>query len=313
MAFELKKADKIEIIVLIDNYTNVLLPSSEKVERSLHYRNGKVAPPLLAEHGLSLLIKVVANGTSHSFLLDAGWSETGVVLNMRELGIKVTEVESIILSHGHMDHHGALKNILKQNAEPIPLIVHPDVFLKKRFIILPDGKKIAFPVLEENDLQEMGAKIIKNKLPYLIASDLALVTGEIERITDFEKGMPNAYLERAGKTEPDQILDDQAIVVHLKDKGLVVITGCAHSGIINTIRFAQKLTEISSVYAVIGGFHLTGPKFESIIPRTLAELKAVNPAVICPMHCTGWKATVEIANEMPQQFVLSSVGTKLIL
>jgi 7,8-dihydropterin-6-yl-methyl-4-(beta-D-ribofuranosyl)aminobenzene 5'-phosphate synthase len=232
---------------------------------------------------------------------------------MNELGIKITEVESIVLSHGHMDHHGALKNILKQKAEPIPLIVHPDVFLKKRFIILPDGKKISFSVLQEDTLQEMGSQIIKNKLPSLLATDLALVTGEIERTTDFEKGMLNAYLERAGKTEPDRVLDDQAIVIHLKGKGLVIITGCAHSGIINTIQFAQKLTEISSIHAIIGGFHLSGPKFEPIIPRTLAELKAIHPAIICPMHCTGWKATMEIARGMPQQFVLSSVGTKLIL
>jgi len=89
MVFNLRKADRIEIVVLIDNYTNVLLPSSEKVQRSLHYRNGKVAPPLLAEHGLSLLIRVFANGTSHSFLIDAGWSETGVLLNMNELGIRL--------------------------------------------------------------------------------------------------------------------------------------------------------------------------------------------------------------------------------
>jgi 7,8-dihydropterin-6-yl-methyl-4-(beta-D-ribofuranosyl)aminobenzene 5'-phosphate synthase len=140
-----------------------------------------------------------------------------------------------------------------------------------------------------------------------------LVTGEIERTTDFEKGLPHAYLERGGKTEPDRILDDQGLVVHLKGKGLVIITGCAHSGIINTIQFAQKLTEISSVYAIIGGFHLSGPKFESIIPRTLEELKVINPAVICPMHCTGWKATVEIARKMLHQFVLNSVGTTLVL
>ena len=309
----LREAEKIEIITLMDNYTDCLIPSSQNVKRNPHYKNGKVAPPLMAEHGLSLLIRVFENGRSHNILLDAGWSETGVLHNLKELEIEVAKIETVVLSHGHMDHYGALKSILKLKSEPVPVIVHPDVFLKNRFLVLPDGKKIGFPVLHEDSLQETGANIIKNTEPYLLASDLVLVTGEIERATDFEKGMPNAYLKRGEKIEPDQILDDQGLVVHLQDKGLVIITGCAHSGIINTIHYAQKLTGVMPVYAVIGGFHLSGPKFEPIIPKTLEELKAVNPAMICPMHCTGWKATMEVAKQMPHQFVLSSVGTTLIL
>ncbi|MBW1679175.1 MAG: MBL fold metallo-hydrolase [Deltaproteobacteria bacterium] len=309
----LREAEKIEIITLMDNYTDCIIPSSQKVKRNLHYKNGKVVPPLMAEHGLSLLIKVFENGRSHSLLLDAGWSETGVLHNLRRLGIEANKIEAAVLSHGHMDHYGALKSILNLKSESIPVIVHPDVFLRNRFIVLPDGEKIRFPVLEENTFQKTGAQIIKNKSPYLLLSDLALVTGEIERATDFEKGMPNAYLERAGKIEPDRILDDQAIVVHLKGKGLVIITGCAHSGIINTIHYAQKLTGVMPVYAIIGGFHLSGPAFEPIIDKTLEKLKALKPAIISPMHCTGWKATVEIAKQMPHQFVLSSVGTTLTL
>jgi len=309
----LREAEKIEIITLMDNYTDCLIPSSQNVKRNPHYKNGEVVPPLMAEHGLSLLIRVFENGRPHSLLLDAGWSETGVLHNLRELGIEVNKIETAVLSHGHMDHYGALKSILNLKSESIPVIVHPDVFLRNRFIVLPDGEKIRFPVLEENTFQKTGAQIIKNKSPYLLLSDLALVTGEIERATDFEKGMPNAYLERAGEIEPDRILDDQAIVVHLKGKGLVIITGCAHSGIINTIHYAQKLTGVMPVYAIIGGFHLSGPAFEPIIDKTLEKLKALKPAIISPMHCTGWKATVEIAKQMPHQFVLSSVGTTLTL
>jgi len=139
------------------------------------------------------------------------------------------------------------------------------------------------------------------------------VTGEIERTTDFEKGIPNAYRVEAEKIERDLIWDDQTLVIHLKGKGLVILTGCAHSGIINTIRYAQKITGIGLVYAVIGGFHLSGQAFEAIIPKTLKELKAVNPTLIYPMHCTGWKATMKIAEQMPGQFVQSSVGTTLLL
>jgi len=309
----LREVEKIEIITLMDNYTDCLIPSSQKVKRNPHYKNGKVAPPLMAEHGLSLLIRVFENGRSHNILLDAGWSETGVLHNLKELGIEVNKIETAVLSHGHMDHYGALKSTLTLKSESIPVIVHPDVFLKNRFLVLSDGEKIRFPVLEEDALQETGAQIIKNKLPYLLSSDLVLVTGEIERATDFEKGIPNAYVERGDKIERDQILDDQGLVVHLQDKGLVIITGCAHSGIINTIHYAQKLTGVLPVYAIIGGFHLSGPTFEPIIDKTLEKLKALKPAIISPMHCTGWKATMEIAKQMPHQFVLSSVGTTLTL
>ncbi|MFH0811646.1 MAG: MBL fold metallo-hydrolase [Pseudomonadota bacterium] len=309
----LREAERIEVVTLIDNYIDCLIPSSQNVKRSLHYRDGKIAPPLVAEHGLSLLARVFDNGTSHSLLLDAGWSETGALHNLRELEININEIEGVVLSHGHMDHYGSLKNILQLREGAIPIIVHPDVFLKNRFLVLSNGGKIRLPILDENALQEGGAQIIKNKPPYLLVSGLVLVTGEIPRSTDFEKGMPNAYLERGGKIEPDEILDDQGLVIHLKGKGLVIITGCAHSGIINTVRYAQKVTGIDQVYTVIGGFHLSGTTFEPVIPRTLEEIKRINPAIISPMHCTGWKATMEIARQMHHQFVLSSVGTTLSL
>ena len=310
---ELRPTEKVEIVTLMDNYTDCLIPSSNHVKRSPHHKDGKVAPPLVAEHGLSLLIRVSENGDSRSVLLDAGWSATGVVHNMSQLEIPVDEIETIVLSHGHMDHYGSLKNVLTLRSEPIPIIAHPDVFLKDRFLVLPDGKKVVFPGLDEGALKEEGVTIIKNSQPYPLASNLVLATGEIERTTDFEKGLPNAYVERSGKIEPDRLLDDQGLLVHLKGKGLVIITGCAHSGIINTIRHARKITGIESVYGVIGGFHLSGQAFEPIIPRTLEELRAVNPAIISPMHCTGWKATMSMADAFPHQFVLSSVGTTLAL
>ena len=309
----LRETEKIEVVTLIDNYIDCLIPSSHNVKRNPHYRNGEILPPLIAEHGLSLLLKVFSEGRAHSMLLDAGWSATGVIHNLNQLGIGAGEIETIILSHGHMDHHGALQNILKLISSPIPVIVHPEVFLPNRFFILDNGEKVQFPVLKEDSLIETGAQVIKNTTPYLVAESLVLVTGEIERTVSFEKGFPNAYLEKEGKVEPDRILDDQALLLHLKDKGLVIITGCAHSGIINIVRYAQKITGIDPVYAVIGGFHLSGTKFEAVISPTLEEIKRVNPSVISPMHCTGFKATMEIAKNMPHQFVLSSVGATLLL
>jgi 7,8-dihydropterin-6-yl-methyl-4-(beta-D-ribofuranosyl)aminobenzene 5'-phosphate synthase len=310
---ELKEADNIEIVTLMDNYTDALIPSSPRVKRSPPYKNGKIASPLIAEHGLSLLVRILANGKAHSILLDAGCSKSGVLHNLKELTIDINEIEAIILSHGHMDHYGALKSILRLKTGNTPVIVHPDVFLKNRFLVLSNGKKIQFPVLEKGSLKKTRAHIIINAAPYLLASGLALVTGEVERTTDFEKGMLSAFVKRGGKTEKDQILDDQAVVLNLKGKGLVIITGCAHSGIINTVRYAQKVTGIDQVYAVIGGFHLSGMAFEPNIAQTIKELKVFKPALISPMHCTGWKAMIAIARERPWHFVLSTVGTTLTL
>ena len=123
-----------------------------------------------------------------------------------------------------MDHWGSLRSLLKMKSDSTPVIVHPDVFLPNRFVLLDNGKKVRFPVLKENSLIKAGAQVTKNTAPYLVAEALVLVTGEIERTVTFEKGLPNAYKEREGKVEPDRISDDQALLIHLKGKGLVIIT-----------------------------------------------------------------------------------------
>jgi len=309
----LKEADGIEVVTLMDNTIDVLAPSFAGVQRAPHYQEGDMAPPLAAEHGLSVLIRVSGRGNTHTILLDAGWSEGAVLHNMKLLGIDVEAIEHIVLSHGHMDHHGGLLTILDSRRKPVPVLVHPGVFLEHRFLRLQDGKKVRFPLLDEQALVRAGAEITKTASPCLMASNLAVATGEIARTTAFEKGMPNAFYEKDNEIHRDPILDDQAVILHLKGKGLVVITGCSHAGIINTITYARELTGVPSVHAIIGGFHLSGPAFEPIIETTIAALKGFGPHLIAPMHCTGWKATTEIARQMPAQFVASSVGTTITL
>jgi 7,8-dihydropterin-6-yl-methyl-4-(beta-D-ribofuranosyl)aminobenzene 5'-phosphate synthase len=273
----------------------------------------KIIEPLLAEHGLSLFIKIFKGNQQHSILMDAGWSEIGVIHNLKILGVDLSDIEAIVLSHGHMDHFGGLKKILALLSQKISLIFHPDVLLDSRFLQLPNGERVNFPALDESFLKKTGASLIKTSSPYILASDLVATTGEIERVTDFERGLPGAYFERDGKIEPDYLLDDHGLVINLKDKGLVVISGCAHSGIINTVYHAQKIIGTDQVYAIMGGFHLGGSHFEPAVGITIKLLKEIDPEVIVPMHCTGFKATTRIAQEMPDRFILSSVGTKILL
>ena len=195
----------------------------------------------------------------------------------------------------------------------MPLLLHPDAFLERK-LLLPDGHEVRLPTLDRNVLSHEGIEFIEERGASYLMGGLVAVTGQIDRSTSFETGFPIHYARVDGRWQQDPLIhDDQALVLHVKDKGLVVLTGCGHAGVINTIRHAQKLSGVQKLYAVIGGFHLTGALFERIIPPTVAALKELSPALIVPAHCTGWKAIHAIARELPQAFVPNSVGTRLML
>jgi 7,8-dihydropterin-6-yl-methyl-4-(beta-D-ribofuranosyl)aminobenzene 5'-phosphate synthase len=181
-------------------------------------------------------------------------------------------------------------------------------------VILSDGSSFDLPPPERMALEEAGYQIMEKEDASLLLDGAVLISGQIERTTDFEKGFPVHYAEVGGKLEKDPlILDDQALIMNLKGRGLVVLTACGHAGLINTIRYAQRITGNEEVYAVMGGMHLTGGLFEPVIPRTISELKSINPSLAIPCHCTGWKAIHEVARHLPHAFVQNSVGTKYIL
>ncbi len=311
----LNKVERIEITTIIDNYVDLLLPSSEIIARPPLAKEGNInADTLLAEHGLSLLVSVFRNGQKHTILFDTGYTKVGVLHNMEQLGVHPEEIEAIIISHGHMDHTGSLYGILEKIPDTIPLVVHPGAFQHPRYTRTPDGSRRLFPqTLVKDHLERKNIDIVESETPILIADGTIMITGEVERTTPFEKGMPNALVEKDGKLEFDPFIDDQAIVVKLNGKGLVVISGCAHAGIINTLMFAQKTTGEKKIHAVLGGFHLSGPFFEKIHDPTVEALKKIDPEVLMPMHCTGWKAIRRFQKEFSESFVLNSVGSKVIL
>ena len=310
----LEEVEKVEITTIIDNYTDRLIASSEpktKLVTRAPLREGTTLTETpVAEHGLSLLIKLRKDNREHTILFDGGATKIGIRHNLRVLRIDLAGVEAIVLSHGHKDHYGGLGEIVKHiTKEGVLLIGHPDAFLT-RYREYSDGNVVKRGRLVERPLERAGVEVVKSKFPCLLASNLLASTGEVERLTDFEYIDPGRYIERKGKMVRDFILDDQSLVLNLKGKGLVVISGCAHSGIINSLRYTQKITQIDRVYAVLGGFHLTGRGFEAKTERTVTELRKIGPAVVVPMHCTSWKAMQRIYQAMPQAFVLNSVGTK---
>ena len=326
----LQEIDHLSVTILMDNYTDRLLPSFLPAIRPPMIMHGRFLTAPIAEHGFSTILDIRYNDEKKKniFLFDTGVSENGIIFNADIFGIELRNIETIVLSHGHLDHCSGLLNVLKKVSKPIDVIAHPDAFLK-RWIIYPDGNRAKMPVLDEKDLENHGATIRKiRNISFLPnnnnegADDNVdgsinlppplMITGQIPRKTSFEKGFPLQYKEIEDEKElvPDPLVnDDQAIVVNIKQKGLVIVTGCGHAGIINTINYAKNVTKINKVFAVLGGFHLTGGIYEESIEPTIKELEKANPKYIIPCHCTGWKATNRIIEAMPERFIQTSVGT----
>ncbi len=304
--------DVADVTILIDNSLDILLTDDKVAHRAPLYYDWSDREQLIAEHGYSLLLTVIREGRSESVLYDAGLGRKTVLHNMDVLDIKAPDLRAVILSHGHADHHGGLEGMFQRIGRPrMPLVLHPDVWRERR-VVFPTGNEIRMPPPSHADLDREGVDIIEERSPTLLLDEMVLVTGQVDRVTDFEKGFPLQQAHTDHGWELDTwIWDDQAVVCHVKDKGLVVLSSCSHAGAINVLRHAQRLTGIDKVHAFVGGFHLTGGLFEPIIPRTVQELVAIGPDIIVPGHCTGWRATHELARQLPEAYIQTSVGTRL--
>ncbi len=313
----LKEVDSVEILSLMDNSIDLLSTvNREEVkplrswvrERMGEDRIRKHFRYPIAEHGFSVLIRVLRGEDSHDVLFDTGISSKGVVTNACNMGVNLAQIEAIALSHGHYDHSGGLVETARfVNKKDLPIIVHEDMF-RRRGVADSKGTIREYPPSPaENSVKP--AKFVKTKEPRLLADGSILVTGEIPRQTDFEKGYPQQRFYSDGKWLPDPlVLDDRALVVNVRNKGLVVVSGCAHAGIINSVLYTQQITKVSEVYAVMGGFHLAGKDCEARIAKTVKALKQLNPVLVVPSHCTGWRGAFAIAKAMPEAFVWNSVG-----
>jgi 7,8-dihydropterin-6-yl-methyl-4-(beta-D-ribofuranosyl)aminobenzene 5'-phosphate synthase len=314
MLANLKKIDHLSVTLLMDNFTDRLLPTSLHAKRPPMVKEERFLPPPIAEHGFSAIIEIQYNKDKiNRFLFDTGVSKNGIIFNADLFGIDLKNIDAIILSHGHLDHFTGIVSTLQQIAKPIDVIVHPDAF-QRRWLFFPDGTKAMMPVLDEKELEDHGAIIHKNECSSFLPTEdpHLLITGEIPRETSFEKGFPLQYSEIPDKkefTHDPLIKDDQAIVVNIEGKGLVIITGCGHAGIVNTLNYAKKLLDTYKIHAILGGFHLTGNIYEQAIEPTITELQNANPDYIIPCHCTGWKATNRIIQIMSEKFIQTSVGT----
>lgn len=318
----LEPVDEIEVVTVCDNSIDIFLLDQGPAHRLLSSGSppsmlpaptmieGEVVDGPLAQHGFSALVTVRRGQRSHTVLFDTGITPDGCVDNLRRMGKDPADIEAIVCSHGHFDHTAGLSGLAaKLGRSNLPVVLHPEFWTRRRLAI-PGREPLETPTTSRRALEEAGFDIVEQQRPSLLLDGALLVTGEVDRTTDFERGFLIHQARRDGQWVPDPlILDDQALIANVAGKGLVVLTGCGHAGIVNICRYAQRLTGEQRLHAVLGGFHLTGPLFEPVIPPTLDALDQLTPDVIVPAHCTGWRAVHAIAARFPQAFIPNSVGT----
>jgi 7,8-dihydropterin-6-yl-methyl-4-(beta-D-ribofuranosyl)aminobenzene 5'-phosphate synthase len=324
----LPEVDEVAVTTMVDNTFDALLASGDLASgdgvsrtslgagrvSATQFADGSTLAGLRAEHGFSALVTVRAGGVSSTLLFDTGSSPDALSVNLERLGVDVGGVQGVVLSHGHFDHAGGLDGLARlRGPAGLPLTVHPAIWTRRR-LSPPGGRVLELPTLSRGALEREGFAVIERRQPSLLAGGI-LITGEVDRVTEFERGMPASHQawDGAGWRHDAAVIDDQALVINVRGRGLVIVTGCGHAGVVNIIRHAMRLTGVPSLVAVIGGFHLSGPAFEPIIGRTVDALAGLAPELIVPGHCTGWRAQHALAAALPGAWVAGSSGSSFRL
>jgi 7,8-dihydropterin-6-yl-methyl-4-(beta-D-ribofuranosyl)aminobenzene 5'-phosphate synthase len=318
---KLAQADRAEILILVDNVTDNLssVPAYVETEmprlwkRGLKLWSGRCM--CCAAHGLACAVTVWRGDTAHTLLFDTGPDESVFRRNVERLGFDMGGIESIVLSHGHWDHSGAMLLALEMiqlanGGRPVPTYMHPGMY-RSRAMKAADGSMRPFAdVPSQAELEQAGALVVNAVEPQLILDDLFFVSGEIPRVTAFETGMQGQHrrtLDGQG-WEPDPlVIDERFIAVSVKGKGVVVLTACSHAGVVNVMTHARDCFAGETLHGVLGGFHLSGGN-ERIIPETVAALRVFELKTIAAAHCTGWRAVNALANAFGEAVAPAAVG-----
>jgi len=298
----LEPVQRVTVTILVDNFIDNTLKSTPGVSR---HRDRDINDPLLAEHGLALLLEVTHRGRKSLFLLDTGSSPLAISHNAEKMGINLRELSGIFLSHNHDDHTSGLEKVLAITG-PIPVYIHPHGFYTKWVKSRPTR-------LGKDRLAGLGARWKAQEGSQSITPFL-LTSGSIPRTTAFEEiiGIADRKVEKDGALETETFLDDGALIMNIEKKGLLIVTGCAHSGIINTVNYCQELGGGGSIHALIGGFHVTQASPQRI-SETIRALQEKKIRRLAPLHCTGFEAMAAIWQAFPQEFIIPSVGTRIEL
>lgn len=321
----MRPADALEITVLVDNATDSLSsnPGFVETEWAGHWRRGM---PWLsgkclccAAHGLSCLVTARMGTDTHTLLFDTGPEEWVFERNVVRLGVELGRVEAMVLSHGHWDHAGAMPRALQMIARPkggrkVPTYMHPGMFAL-RAAKRPDGTYQLMELVPSIDvLSGSGAEVIVMRDEQMVADEIFYISGEIPRVSGFERGYPGQHrMNESGQWEPDELLtDERFIAVQIAGKGQFIFTACSHAGLVNVLTAARSRFPDVPIYGVLGGFHLSGST-EAIIPQTVEAVAPFGLKLIAAGHCTGWRALGALAAAYGDAVVPTAVGKRFTL
>lgn len=333
--------DRLVMTSVVDNFYDVFAKRGKigdvMVQRTpvpYPYGSGVM---LLSEHGLAYHLESIRGAERKDILLDFALTGRSLTNNYQGLKVDPTKADALIISHGHVDHYGALLDLAQafqgRMKSGITLYAGGEDTFCHRWVMTPDGGKLDYGQLNLAELEATRVKVVLAKQPTVVAGH-AFTSGQIPRLTDFETSPPAARLEAGApgsgceatmhfppgtvkvEAKPGELVTDifwgeHATAYHVKNRGLVVISSCGHAGIINSIRQVQKATGIDKVHAVVGGWHLA-PSPDEIVAKTVEALKQIDPDYLIPMHCTGFNTIAAIQREMPKKLIMPSTGTRVV-
>jgi 7,8-dihydropterin-6-yl-methyl-4-(beta-D-ribofuranosyl)aminobenzene 5'-phosphate synthase len=320
MPFQAPVVDEVSVRVVVDSrYERFLHKASHPSVRIEHLRNipGRPNKTFGAEWGLSLHLASALAGAKAQYVLDFGYTPEVINRNFDLLDIDPAAINGLILSHGHRDHFGGLDGFVAQHRSrmrsDLALYVGGETIFREKWV-KEDGQTSSSGAVDRGALKAQKVESICCPAPRALEG--AFTAGYIER-TSFEEVTGGSWVEddhyseaeRKGKLVRDQHPDEHATCYIVKGRGLVVISSCGHTGIVNTVKSAMAAANVDKVHAVIGGFHLGLAKPE-YLQHTLQELERINPDVIVPMHCTGEPFIAMLRERMPDKVVYSNVGSR---
>lgn len=324
MKSTLRAVDSLEVLVLVDNALDPLssVPKGVTNDFPVHMRGGmRVASGharCCANHGLSLVLTAKTGSDIQILLFDAGPEAYSLARNADRLRIPLGEVGGIVLSHGHWDHSGGLPEAVRlvaaaNGSKSVPCHVNDGMFVT-RGLRLGDGRVLPFEdVPGKTQLTGLGAAIDSAAEARTLQEGAFYLSGEIPRVTTYEKGFPpHLCLGADGAWAPDPLLlDERYVAVNVRDRGLVVFTACSHAGVVNVLRSAAQAFPDLPVHAVMGGFHLAGADMEGIIDDTVRDMAGFGMKRIVPCHCTGWRALNAMARAFGDDVVVPGAVGRL--
>jgi len=266
--------------------------------------------PYLGQHGISILMQTRKDTCSKNVLMDVAQNPEALLENMDKMGIPPACIDAIVLTHCHYDHTQGISRVLQTiGKRDVPVIAHPELF-RPHFIQDPELRHIG--VMDGDgpaEIEASGGRLFLSRDCLQITPGLC-TTGEVTRQTDFEEVGMSLFTLRDGRLEPDPVLDDITVIADVDGKGLVIVTGCSHAGIVNICHQAVALTGTKKIHGIIGGFHLIEASAQRI-KKTVQELKKFDPAWIAAGHCTGFKAQAELYTTFKERFTPLQTGMVL--